>query len=154
MKIQYKGLYVPVFELAFDGLDNSKLLEFVILCWKCWFNRNLFVHGHQEFDCEADFSWAAAFVSKCQAASAVPSPQNNPPANSSQNLGSARPLLHQWVPPNLGFLKLNVDGGYCASKKIYSWEATIRDDEGVFMAATIGPFLGCSDNLYFEGKAF
>lgn len=76
-KLCMKGSMFLSLNYAFDSLDNSRLLEFVILCWKCWLNRNLFVYGHEEYDCEIDFSWAAAFVLDYQASTVALSHQNN-----------------------------------------------------------------------------
>jgi hypothetical protein len=59
----------------------------------------------------------------------------------------------RWAPPQEGILKINTDGAFWAENHTGGWGFTIRNEQGMLMAAGAGQLEHVSDALHSEGLA-
>ncbi|GMN72596.1 hypothetical protein TIFTF001_054756 [Ficus carica] len=114
------------------------LEDFALVCWlawKLWCERNKVVHGGEESDPQDILDLGIASFDEWQALHQVPV--------QSQVVGS-----DVWLPPQLGYLKLNVDASVSPRSDHIGIGAVIRDEKGRILGAmaksmegTFSPFL-------------
>ncbi|GMN40729.1 hypothetical protein TIFTF001_009947 [Ficus carica] len=114
------------------------LEDFALVCWlawKLWCERNKVVHGGEESDPEDILDLGSASFGEWQALYQVPV--------QSQVVGS-----DVWLPPQSGYLKLNVDASVSPESDHIGIGAVIRDEKGRILGAmaksvegTFSPFL-------------
>ncbi|GMN21284.1 hypothetical protein TIFTF001_050116 [Ficus carica] len=93
-----------------------------VLAWKLWCERNKVVHGGEESDPEDILDLGIASFGEWQALHQVPI--------QSQVVGS-----DVWLPPQSGYLKLNVDASVSPESDHIGKGAVIRDEKGRMLGA-------------------
>ena len=58
--------------------------------------------------------------------------------------------IQKWKPPPVGNLKINIDGAFIEASNIGGWGFTLRNDQGVLLAAGAGKLKHVSDPVHAE----
>ena len=61
--------------------------------------------------------------------------------------------MQKWKPPPVGNLKINIDGAFIEASNIGGWGFTLRNDQGVLLAAGAGKLKHVSDPVHAETLA-
>ncbi|KAM6547612.1 hypothetical protein CsatB_019288 [Cannabis sativa] len=124
-------------------LTTSEFEQFLVLCWCNWHERNAIYHGNTVRSPQAVAAYAPTYLTEFQRARA----QRSQPTTSSATAPDPRPsseFIHapKWTAPPRGRLKLNTDAAIDRACNKVGIGATLRNADGLVVAAISKPLLG------------
>ena len=105
--------------------NSSCLLDMILMiAWSIWRNRNEVRHGGKNMTAAEIYGRAAKVLHEYTMAQEIP-----------HQLHITQPAQHRWIPPPLGWYKVNVDGAIFSKHKWSGIGVIARDDKGLVVAA-------------------
>lgn len=100
-------------------LCQDLLLLALVSWWKIWEVRNKELHGSTEGIPSDIVAWSHEYLTLYHEAQVKPIPP------------SSTPLLTSWIPPDLGYIKVNADAAFPENSNFFRVGMIARDDRGV-----------------------
>lgn len=121
-------------------LELGECLKVCFLMWLWWNERNKANNGDQIRSIGEVSSSAEYHVFNCM-------------KDKTQEKEKSNRKMQKWKPPPEGNLKININGAFIEASKIGGWGFTLRNDQGVLLAAGAGKLKHVSDSLHAEALA-
>ncbi|VAH35038.1 hypothetical protein VPH35_022734 [Triticum aestivum] len=121
-------------------LEPGECLKVCFLMWLWWNERNKANNGDQIRSIGEVSSFAEYHLFNCM-------------KDKTQEKEKSNRKMQKWKPPPEGNLKINIDGAFIEASKIGGWGFTLRNDQGVLLAAGAGKLKHVSDTLHAEALA-
>jgi ribonuclease HI len=128
-----------------DGASKDMRVKLLFLFWRTWHHRNNVIHGDGKASIAASVLFLQSYVLLVHAG--VPDPDRKgklsmlPPCKSSQATLEAP---SNWVAPDVGWVKVNTDAGWCAADATGGVGVVVRDEKGAIPFSEWKTIAGCS----------
>jgi hypothetical protein len=118
--------------------------KLLLLFWRVWHHRNNIVHGDGKAAISASVPFLQNYLESFIAATTKHVDLKGKGAIfKSQAVPSTPHVRSWWHPPDIGWTKVNVDGGWDSWSKKAGWGLIIRDNRGVVLTTAWQYLPGC-----------